>query len=325
MDIKTLGIIAGGYSGEAEISLRSAETIYEHLKTAPYEAVVIYLSKDNWTAKWEGKEYPVDKNDLSFIGPNGKVQIDYAYIIIHGTPGEDGKLQGYLDMLRIPYNTGNALNMAVTFNKGATQRSLQLAGIQISDFIHLRSDQSIRDAYIIEQVGLPCFVKPAEAGSSLGASKVKEAHELRPALKKVFEVDDEAMIERYLVGREMTCGVIAYQGEVLALPVTEVISKNEFFDYEAKYNSEAREEITPANISGDATARIQKMAVDIFHLLNCRGIIRIDFFLCEDELYVVEVNTIPGFSKQSIVPQQLSVVNIEIKGLLMDIISRTSN
>jgi D-alanine-D-alanine ligase len=278
----------------------------------------------NWKAHWQEKEYNIDKNDFSFQGPQGKVKIDYAYIIIHGTPGEDGKLQGYFDMLEIPYNTGNALNMAVTFNKGATQRSLKLAGIQISDFIHLRKDHPIRDAFIIQQVGLPCFVKPAEAGSSLGASKVKEAHELRPALRKVFEVDDEAMIERYLVGKELTCGVISYKGEVRALPITEVISKNEFFDYEAKYNSDATEEVTPALISADATSRIQKLAVDIFHLLNCRGVVRIDFFLCKDEIFVVEINTVPGFSIQSIVPKQLSVEGIAIKDLLMDIITTST-
>ena len=324
MQINNLGVIAGGYSGESEVSLRSAQTLLHHLKDAPYNVILVLISTDKWVAQWQEKEFPIDKNDFSFMGPEGKVKFDFAYIIIHGTPGEDGKLQGYLDMMNVPYNTGNALNMAVTFNKGATQRSLKLAGIQISDFIHLRKQDSIREGFIIEQVGLPCFVKPAEAGSSLGASKVKEAHELKPALRKVFEVDDEAMIERYLVGKELTCGVVSYKGEVRALPVTEVISKNEFFDYEAKYNSAATEEITPADITADATSRIQKLAVDIFHLLNCRGIIRIDFFLCKDELYVVEVNTVPGFSKQSIVPQQLAVEGIAIKDLLLDII-QTSN
>jgi D-alanine-D-alanine ligase len=324
MHISTLGIIAGGYSGEAEVSYRSSATLMDQLKDTPWEVVLITLTKEAWTAHWKNKKIEVDKNDFSFKTPEGNHKIDYAYIIIHGTPGEDGRLQGYLDMLDIPYSTGDPLNMSLTFNKGATQRSLKARGIQVSDFVQVRKGEAINKDAIITAVGLPCFVKPAEAGSSLGASKVKTMEDLLPALDKVFHVDDEAMIERYLVGRELTCGVIRYKGKVMALPITEIISSNEFFDYAAKYDPTAAQEITPAEIGEEATGHCQAIAKDIYGMLNCKGIIRIDFFLCGTELFVVEVNTVPGFSKESIVPQQLRAAGLSIKEVLMDIIETTS-
>jgi D-alanine-D-alanine ligase len=324
MHIRTLGVIAGGYSGEAEVSYRSSATLMDQLKDTPWEVVLITLTKEAWTAHWKDEKISIDKNDFSFTTTEGKHKIDYAYIIIHGTPGEDGRLQGYLEMLDIPYSTGDPLNMSLTFNKGATQRSLRARGVNVSDFVQLRKGEAIKSDVILNAVGLPCFVKPAEAGSSLGASKVKTLSDLAPALEKVFQVDDEAMIERYLVGREITCGVIRYKGKIIALPITEIISKNEFFDYAAKYDPSAVEEITPADIGEEASKRCQQMAKDIYGMLNCQGVIRIDFFLCDTELFVVEVNTVPGFSKESIVPQQLRAAGLSIKDVLVDIIETTS-
>jgi D-alanine-D-alanine ligase len=255
----------------------------------------------------------VNLEDFSFSDGGAHIQFDYAYIIIHGTPGEDGRLQGYLEMKGIPYSTGPVLNMALTFNKAATQRLLKSNGLSVAKHMII-TDESRPDAEeIASQLGLPCFVKPSESGSSLGVTKVKLSETMDAAIDHALEYSSEVIIESFLDGRELACGVLRTANGVQALPVTEIIAQSEFFDYKAKYEDESTREETPADISDDATLRCQELSRQIYKLTGCDGIARVDFFLCGEELFVVEINTVPGMSKESLVPKQLKAVGINLK------------
>ena len=267
---------------------------------------------------WEdnkGKVCKIDKNDFSLKKDDIKIRFDAVFIAIHGTPGENGLLQGYFDMLGIPYTSCNAFCSALTFNKQACKMYLKEYGIVMADAILLRSGHSFTQGNILKRVGLPCFVKPNDSGSSFGVTKVKTADGLVPAIAEAFKESDEVLIESFMKGTEVACGVVKVKDRAIILPVTEIVSKNEFFDYEAKYTPGMSEEITPARLSKEVTAEIQKLSSEIYDHLGCSGIVRIDFIIIDNKPWFLEVNTVPGMTVESLVPQQAKVYGLPLEEL----------
>lgn len=306
---KNIALIAGGYSGEYVISIQTAETIQKNLDPELYNIYLIVIERDRWWYNTEtGEKADVDKNDFTVTANGKKVKFDAAFIAIHGTPGEDGRLQGYLDMLQIPYNTCNAIVSALTFNKSYCNKVVKALNIvNIANSVHLIKGEPYSVGNILEQLQLPMFVKPNESGSSLGVSKVKSVEQLLPAIEKAFKEDTQVLIEEFIEGRELTIGVYKVNGYLHMLPATEIVSKNEFFDYEAKYTPGVTNEITPAPIDDSVREQLEHKASYIYRHLNCRGIVRMDFILQKktNKLFFLEVNTMPGQSENSIVPQQV--------------------
>ncbi len=313
--MKKIAVVCGGYSGESVVSMRSATMVMNNIDKAKYDATKIVITRERWYAEVNQKEVEVDKNDFSV----NKKTFDGVFMIVHGTPGEDGLMQGYFEMIGLPCTTGNVGNMALTFNKKSTTRSLGSMGYTVAKSLTLKSDEPYSATFITQSVGLPCFVKPNCGGSSIGTSRVNEAEALHLALDKAFKEDDHVIIEEFVKGREFTNGVIVLNGKVTALPITEIISKKEFFDYEAKYQG-ASEEFTPADLDAKITLHMQQTSEDIFKKLDCRGMIRIDYLLRGDELFVIEVNTVPGFSEASIIPQQAEARGITKTELISAVI-----
>lgn len=317
---KKIAVVCGGYSGESVVSMRSASMVMANIDLEKYAPTQVVIERHRWYALSEqGEELLLDKNDFSVIIGTDKVTFDGVFIIVHGAPGENGLLQGYFELIGLPYTTGDVLNMALTFNKKATTDALHQLGYQVANSVTKGRGDQIEVDEILQKVGLPCFVKPNNGGSSLGTSKVKEQSELVAAIQKALAVDAQAIIERFVSGTEVTCGVIQWQGELRALPLTEIVTSNEFFDFEAKYNGESQE-ITPARLESSVFENVQKLAVGIYRDLNCRGMIRVDFIIQENEPFVIEVNTVPGFSEASIIPQQASAVGIDKKALITAVI-----
>ncbi|MDR1675882.1 MAG: D-alanine--D-alanine ligase [Tannerella sp.] len=318
---KNVAVIAGGYSSEYEVSLRSAETVSASIDPERYSVYTVVLDRDAWTATLpDGKTAPVNKNDFSFSYGGDTVSIDYAYITIHGTPGEDGRLQGYFDMLRIPYSSCGVLASALTFNKYICNRFLESEGLSVAAALRLRRGERLATDEIVARLGLPVFVKPNDSGSSFGITKVKEAAQIQPAIGKAFAEGDEVIIERFIPGVEVTCGCYRVKGNIVALPLTEVIPANEFFDYGAKYNGESQE-ITPARLSGELTGRIQQETRKIYKRIGARGMIRVDYIIPTDGLPVLlEVNTTPGMTAASFIPQQIRAAGSDLREVLTDII-----
>lgn len=310
-----IAVVTGGFSGEKVIALKSAEVVMKHLDKSKYNAFKIILEEKRWYASVDGVEVDVDKNDFSITVGGNKIIFDCVFTAIHGTPGEDGKLQGYWDMLGIPYTNGNVLNSALTFNKGFTNKVLSTYGINSSNsFIAYKGEKFTAEA-ILSKVSLPCFIKPNEGGSSIGVTKVKTKEELLPAIEKALKESDQVIIEDLLIGTEITCGVINYQGTPKAIGITEIVAANEFFDFEAKYTDNRTQEITPARIPAERYQECLALSERIYKLLNCKGFIRIDFFNTEKGLYVVEVNTVPGLSEASILPKQAKEAGISLAEL----------
>jgi len=310
---KKIAVITGGYSGESAISLKSAKNIDKYIDKKKFDTSLILINPQKWVYKSKNnKEVEVDRNDFSIILNGKKIHFDAVFIAIHGTPGEDGKLQGYFDMLRIPYTSCDRTTSALTFNKFFCNQLVKIFGkVQVSKSIIVRIDDTYSIKSILKQISLPCFVKPNESGSSIGVTKVKKENELLPAIKKAFKVDEAVLIENFIKGREITCGVIKIKGKILALPITEVISKNEYFDFDAKYDKKKADEITPANIPQHIYNECQKLSKELYTFLNCRGIVRFDYILTPDEqMYFLEVNSIPGLTDESIVPQQAAAAGI---------------
>jgi len=318
--MKKIAVICGGYSGEAAVSMKSAAMVMNNIDRNQYEPTKVVITPDRWYAEWEGSEVDMDKNNFSVPTPSGAYGFDAAFIIVHGTPGEDGQLQGYLNMIGLPYTTGDVLNMAVTFNKKMTTRTLGQMGFRVAKSIVLNRDEPYSVSFLTANLGLPCFVKPNCGGSSIGTSRVNVSEEMHIALEKGFKEDEQVIIEEFIAGTEVTCGVIKYQGKVMALPITEIVSKKEFFDFEAKYQG-ASEEITPARLSEEITRSIQSQCEDIYKKLECRGMIRIDFLIRGEEIFVVEVNTVPGFTEASIIPQQAGVIGISKTELITTVLN----
>lgn len=314
-------IIAGGDSSEAEVSLRSAAEIKTFIDAEKYNTYIVTIIGKEWKVKIsEEEKLDVDKNDFSFMHNGKKINFDFAYITIHGTPGENGILQGYFDLLHIPYSTCGVLTSALTFSKFTCNQFLKGFGVKVAESILLRENNTITDEEVIEKVGLPCFIKPNIGGSSFGTTKVKEKSQIQEAIKFAFAEANEVLIEQYIKGNEFTCGMYKTSTKSVVLPVTEIVSKNEFFDYAAKYNNES-EEITPARISKELTDRFQTLTKALYEILNCYGIIRADYILTDDQtIYLLEVNITPGMTKTSFIPQQVAAAGMDIKDVMTEII-----
>ena len=329
---KNIAIIAGGDSSEYEVSLRSAATLYSLMDKERYDVRVLRMRGAKWNvylgeamdrlALDEVMDWiAVDKNDFSFCQQGKKIRFDFAYITIHGTPGENGLLQGYLDIMGIPYSCCGVLAAALTFNKYVCNHYLQNMGIAISPSILLRRG-AVRptDEEVVAQIGLPCFIKSNVGGSSFGCTKVKTVEEVAPAIARAFQEGDEVICEAFMKGVEITCGVYRTGERATVLPITEVVSKNEFFDYDAKYKGES-DEITPARIPDAVRDAVQAMTLRIYDLLGCRGIVRIDYILTEGwKINLLEVNTTPGMTATSFIPQQVRAAGLDMTEVLTDII-----
>lgn len=318
---KNIAIVAGGDSSEIVVSLKSAEGIYSFIDKDKYNLYIAIVKKGEWAVKLPGGEHtPIDKNDFSFR-ENGEVKhFDFAYITIHGTPGEDGRLQGYFDMLHIPYSCCGVLAASLTYDKFACNQYLKAFGVRIAESLMLRQGQSVSNRDVLEKIGLPCFIKPSLGGSSFGVTKVKTEEQIQPAIAKAFEEAQEVVVEAFMDGTEITCGCYKTKDKAVVFPITEVVTHNEYFDYKAKYNGES-DEITPARISDDLTRRVQALTSAIYDILGASGIIRVDYIITAgDKINLLEVNTTPGMTATSFIPQQVRAAGLDIKDVMTDII-----
>lgn len=333
MEKKIIAIVAGGDSSEHDVSLKSAQGIFSEIDKDRFEPYIIELTSKEWTAILpDGAKSPVCRQHFTFTDHTGKeIKPDMAYIIIHGTPGEDGTLQGYFDLIGLPYSTGPLLTEALTFNKFALNNFLKTFGVNTAENMLVRRghEQLVTDDEVINHIGLPCFIKPNAGGSSFGVTKVKTRDQIRPALEKALHESDEAIIESLLQGTEITCGCFKTEkGGESVLPITEVVTKNEFFDYNAKYNGQVSE-ITPARIDEEVAERVRLITSAIYDILNCRGIIRVDYILspytdehgeAKTRINMLEVNTTPGMTPTSFIPQQIRAAGKQVKEVLTEII-----
>ncbi len=312
---KKIALITGGYSGEAVISYKSAATIKNNIDTSKWDCYLIDIHPNGWFyLATDGEKINVDKNDFSITVDGHKINFDAVLVGLHGTPGEDGKLQGYFDCLNIPYTSCNAATSALTFNKRYTVAVAAFAGINVARSVHLFKNDGITSDNILIQLALPVFVKPNNGGSSIGMSKVNKAENLANALQKAFKEDEQVLVEEFIQGREFTIGVFKTKSVITTLPMTEVTTKNDFFDFEAKYEGKS-EETTPANIPEAMAEKIRTAAKKIYQVFNCKGVVRIDFIYDEikDAPYMLEINTVPGQSAASIIPQQVAAMGSNLQ------------
>ena len=306
-DKKNVAFVTGGYSTEAVISYKSAITIENNLDRDKYNIYKIDITPQGWWYENAGQKTAVDRNDFTINQGNKKIKFDAVFIGIHGTPGEDGKLQGYFDLMNLPYTSCDAATSALTFNKRYTVAVAAFAGIGVAKSLHLFKHTSTDNAEILKKLQLPVFVKPNNGGSSIGMSKVSKGEDLASALEKAFKEDDQVLVEEFIAGREFTIGVFKSKGEIVTLPFTEVKTHKEFFDFEAKYTPGMSEEITPAKVDDSIAQKVRETAKKVYRTFNCRGVVRMDFIFHEEkkEPYLLEINTVPGQSEASIVPQQV--------------------
>lgn len=302
---KIIAVVSGGFSGEAEVSFNSANMVMSNLDPERYTPYQVVISDENWKVLHNGADFPLDKNDFSFSHEGGKVYFDLAFIVIHGTPGEDGKLQGYFDMLGIPYNSCSAITSGLTFDKYYSNHLVRHFGIDASASRVIQRGEKFDVSELAETIGFPCFVKPNKGGSSIGTFKVYKTEELTSAIEAALHEDNEVLVEKFIEGREVTCGVFDDGQKLIALPLTEVVSKSDFFDYKAKYTDGAADEITPARVNEQIAKEISETSLFLYKKLKCNGMVRVDYIVRPDNsLYFLEVNTVPGLSKNSIIPQQ---------------------
>ena len=321
MEKLKIALLAGGDSPEREIALQSAAQIAAALDRGKYDVTVIDLHRRDWhyTAP-DGRQWQVDKNDFSLTVEGERREFDYALVIIHGTPGEDGKLQGYLDMMGIPYSSCSMVSSVITFDKITTKRTLAGRGINLAREVFLRRGEAFDAARIVADLGLPLFVKPNANGSSFGVTKVHTPEELPAAIAAAFAQGDEILVEECIAGREMGCGVMIAGGKEYLFPITEIIPRKEFFDYEAKYTAGRSEEITPADIAPKVKAELNRMTLEAYRTCRCSGVVRVDFIVTpEGRPYFIELNSIPGMSAGSIVPKQVRAMGMTL-GELFDIV-----
>ncbi len=323
---RNIAIVCGGDSSEHDVSMRSAQGLYSFFDKERYNIYIVDVKGINWHVEYEdGDVATIDKNDFSFIGKDGKaVVFDYAYITIHGTPGENGLMQGYFDLIHLPYSTSGVLVEAMTFNKYVLNNYLRAFGVRVADSILLRLGDEYDEKEIEKRLGMPVFVKPAADGSSFGVSKVKNADQLAPALRVAFMESDEVMIEGYMKGTEISIGCYKTRDKMVVFPATEVVTSNEFFDYDAKYNGQVQE-ITPARIADETAKRVADETAKIYNILHCNGIIRIDYIISKDaegndQINMLEINTTPGMTATSFIPQQVKAAGLDIKQVLTDIV-----
>ena len=328
---KTIAIVAGGDSSEHDVSLRSAEGIHSFLDKERYEVYIIEIKGMTWEAHLkDGSRSNVDRNDFSFMEGGKRIRPDFAYITIHGTPGENGILQGYFDLIHLPYSTSDVLVEAMTFNKFTLNQYLKGFGVSVSESLIVRKgfEHLVTDDEIIEKIGLPCFVKPNAGGSSFGVTKVKSADQIHEAILKAMRESDEVMVEAFMEGTEISQGCYKTQEKEVVLPATEVVSDNEFFDYNAKYNGQVRE-ITPARLKEETAERVSLITSMIYDILGCSGIIRVDYIITHttdengkerERINILKVNTTPGMTATSFIPQQVRAAGMDMKDVLTDII-----
>ncbi len=322
---RNIAIVCGGDSSEHDVSLRSAQGLYSFFDKERYNIYVVDVKGTDWHVNFDnGDTAEIDKNDFSFVMAGKSVYFDYAYITIHGQPGENGVMQGYFDLVHLPYSTSGVLVEAMTFDKFVLNNYLRGFGVKVANSLLLRRGEQYDEAKIEEKIGMPCFVKPAADGSSFGVSKVKNADQLAPALRVAFMQSDEVMIEGFLEGTEISQGVYKTKNKSVVLPATEVVTSNEFFDYDAKYNGQVQE-ITPARLNPETAAKVAEETTRIYDILHANGIIRIDYIISKDKegndvVNMLEINTTPGMTATSFIPQQVSAAGLDIKDVLSDIV-----
>ena len=317
--MEKIAILTGGDSAEYNISLLSAKTVLEHLNTSKYKGTIVHLKNGEYTIA----NQKINTSDFSYIKGNAKIKFDKIFIALHGPPAENGLIQDYFDSINLPYSSCNAKISALTFDKFECNSTLTKLGFRCANSMLIYSNKKFSETEIIDKVGLPCFVKPNGAGSSYGISKVTKKAALSKALKDAFLHDQKVIIESFINGTEVSCGVYFDGKQANALPITEIVSENDFFDYEAKYEGKSQE-ITPARISNQLTSEIQTTTIDIYKKMNLSGICRVDFIIQNDKPYILEINTIPGLSEESIIPKQLKVANISLSEIF-DLLLRNSN
>ncbi len=324
---RTIAIVCGGDSSEHDVSLRSAQGLYSFFDKQKYNVYVVDIKDNDWHVNLsDGTTSKIDRNDFSFVENDEVKHFDYAYITIHGTPGENGILQGYFELIDLPYSTSGVLVEALTFDKFVLNQYLRTYGVSVAESLLIRRgyEHLVSDDDIMSRVGMPCFVKPANDGSSFGVSKVKNIDQLAPAVRKAMMESDEVMVEQYLDGIEISIGCYKTKDKSVVLPATEVVTHNEFFDYDAKYNGEV-EEITPARIPDDVARRVAEVTSAIYDILHCNGIIRIDYILTKNaeggmKINMLEVNTTPGMTPTSFIPQQVRAAGLNMSDVLTDIV-----
>ncbi len=324
---RNIAIVCGGDSSEHDVSMNSAQGLYSFFDKERYNVYIVDVEGSNWHVNFEdGTTAPIDRNDFSFVKDGKAVVFDYAYITIHGTPGENGLMQGYFELVKVPYSTSGVLIEAMTFDKYVLNNYLKGYGVNVANSLLLRrgEENKYSDEEIERLIGMPCFVKPAADGSSFGVSKVKNTDQLAPALRVAFMESNEVMIESFLDGTEISIGCYKTKEKSVVFPATEVVTSNEFFDYNAKYNGEVKE-ITPARLSPDTAARVAEETSRIYDILRCNGIIRVDYIITKDEngndkINMLEVNTTPGMTATSFIPQQVRAAGLDIKDVLTDIV-----
>lgn len=320
-----IALLAGGNSSEREIALQSAAQIEQALDKTKYDVKVIDIYHRDWfyTAE-DGSRYPLDKNDFSLTVEGVRHEFDYALIIIHGTPGEDGRLQGYLDIMGIPYSSCSMVSSAITFDKESTKLAVAARGIRVAKEIFLHRGDRVDEEAIVEQLGLPLFVKPNASGSSFGVTRVTDKEQIAAAVEEAFKESEDVLIEEFIAGREMGCGVLITREREYLFPITEIVSKKAFFDYEAKYTEGMSDEITPADITPEVKEKLNRLTREAYKACRCRGVVRIDFIVMPDgEPCLIEVNSIPGMSSGSIVPKQAKAMGISLGELFDLVISDT--
>ena len=322
---RTIAIVCGGDSSEHDVSMRSGQGLYSFFDKERYNIYIVDVKGTDWNVNFtDGTTAQIDKNDFSFVKDGQRQFFDYAYITIHGQPGENGVMQGYFDLIHLPYSTSGVLVEAMTFDKYVLNNYLRGFGVRVADSILLRRGESYDENAIAERIGMPCFVKPAADGSSFGVSKVKNADQLAPALRLAFMESNEVMIERFMEGTEISQGVYKTAAKSVVLPATEVVTENEFFDYDAKYNGQVQE-ITPARLSPETARKVAAETSRIYDLLHANGIIRIDYIISKDAegndlVNMLEINTTPGMTATSFIPQQVRAAGLDIKDVLSDIV-----
>ena len=322
---RTIAIVCGGDSSEHDVSMHSAQGLYSFFDKERYNIYIVDVKGIDWHVELEdGTSAPIDKNDFSFIENGKHIEFDYAYITIHGAPGENGIMQGYFDLIHLPYSTSGVLVEALTFDKYVLNNYLRGFGVNVADSILLRRGEAYNEEEIEKRLGMPCFVKPAADGSSFGVSKVKNIDQLAPALRVAFMESDEVMIEGFLDGTEISQGVYKTKDKSIVFPATEVVTSNEFFDYNAKYNGQVQE-ITPARINPDTAKRVAAETSRIYDILHANGIIRIDYIISKDKegndvINMLEINTTPGMTATSFIPQQVRAAGLDIKEVLSEIV-----
>ena len=320
---RNIAIVCGGDSSEHDVSLRSAQGLYSFFDKERYNVYIVDIKGQDWHVELsDGTAVRIDRNDFSFV-ENGEAKLfDYAYITIHGTPGENGLLQGYFDLIGLPYSTSGVLVEAMTFDKFVLNQYLRGYGVSVADSLLIRQgyEELVSDDEIEQRIGMPCFVKPAADGSSFGVSKVKNKDQLAPAIRKAMLESPEIMVEQYLEGTEISIGVYKTREKAVVLPATEVVTNNEFFDYDAKYNGQVQE-ITPARLSEEVTKRVREITSHIYDILHCNGIIRIDYIISkEGKISMLEVNTTPGMTPTSFIPQQVKAAGLSMTDVLTEIV-----